>query len=634
MCGFAGFLECSVQRSRSESETLVQRMSAAMTHRGPDDAGIWLGENGRVAFGHRRLAILDTSTAGRQPMTSRCGRFVLAYNGEVYNFRQLRKELGTDTLRSDSDTEVLLEAISVWGLARTLPRLVGMFAFVLWDAVDRTITLVRDRCGIKPVYYGQCGHTFLFGSELKAFKQHPDFDATVCRGSLARFLQHNYVPSTHTIYRDCRQLSPGAMLTVSVDSNSGQRPAPVVWWDLRSVVESAKSRPLKGTSQEVMDGLEVHLTQAVRDRLVSDVPLGAFLSGGIDSSLVVALMQKVSDRPVRTFSIGFEEGRYNEAVFARGVAEHLGTDHTEFTVTARQCRDVIPNLPLIFDEPFADSSQIPTYLVSQLARGDVTVSLSGDGGDEMFGGYERYFQLQETWERYRRIPGRGFLSRICRTAAKFFRAKWKERFLYRSRLLEMPDAARLYQHGNLHWQPDCGIVPGAEDCPTTYWQHEEWLQTGNCIEEWMWLDAVTYLPDDILVKVDRASMAVGLEVRVPLLDHRVVEYAWRLPFADKVDRRASRGKLPLRTLLARHVPRSLFERPKQGFGVPIDVWLRGPLRDWAEDLLDEARLRADGFLDPLSVRREWELHQSGRADRHYLLWDVLMFNAWLRAESH
>ncbi|MBC8291109.1 MAG: asparagine synthase (glutamine-hydrolyzing), partial [Planctomycetes bacterium] len=519
---------------------------------------------------------------------------------------------------------------------KTLPKLIGMFAFAVWDTRARTLTLVRDRLGIKPLYFGFSEGTFLFGSELKALRRHPNFDATISRGALARFLQHNYIPAPYTIYEKFYKLPAGSTLTVSEADLSRTGPTcAVTWWDLRTSAASARENPFEGTFEEAVNELEMHLGEAVSSRMISDVPLGAFLSGGIDSSLVVALMQRAATKPVKTFSIGFEEAKYNEAEFARAVASHLGTDHTEYFVTPQEARDVIPKLPAMFDEPFSDSSQIPTFLVSQLARKHVTVSLSGDGGDELFGGYHRYFHLNSIWGRISRIPGRRLISRACRLAASATRAKWRERFRYRGQLLGMSDSAQLYQHGNLHWQPDCGIVPGVEPdhCPSTYWCRQEWLKTGNSVEEWMWLDTATYLPDDILVKVDRASMAVSLEARVPLLDHRVVDFAWRMPFAYKVDVGQREGKKPLRSLLSRYVPRKLFERPKMGFGVPIDGWMRGPLRDWAEDLLDERRLREDGYLNPDPIRHPWDLHMTGTADQHYPLWDVLMFVAWSRAET-
>ena len=611
-------------------------MADAIGHRGPDDSGCWLDDKGQLALGHRRLAILDTSSAGHQPMESRCGRFVIAYNGEAYNFRELRSELNLTT-RSDSDTEVIVEAIAAYGIEKTLPKLNGMFAFAIWNTQERTLTLVCDRLGIKPLYYGVSSGTFLFGSELKALRRHPKFDGGISRGTLARFLQHNYVPAPHTIYESFYKLSPGSRLTVSQSDLHETSPARTVsWWDLRSVAESARDVSFEGAFDDAVDDLESNLSRAVSSRMISDVPLGAFLSGGIDSSLIVALMQNSSTKPVRTFSIGFEEAQYNEAEYARAVASHLGTEHTEYFVTPQQARDVIPKLPAMIDEPFSDSSLIPTFLVSQLAREYVTVSLSGDGGDELFGGYHRYFHLSSIWNRISWIPGRRLISRACGLATLITRSKWRERFRYRSQLLGVPDSARLYQHGNLHWQPDSGIVLEAESNGgrSTYWNREKWLQTGNPIEEWMWLDTATYLPDDILGKIDRASMAVSLEARVPLLDHRVVECAWRMPFEFKVDTRQRSGKKPLKALLSRYVPDELFERPKMGFGVPIDSWLRGPLRDWAEGLLDERWLREEGYLNPTPIRHAWELHTSGKADQHYLLWDVLMFVAWSREQAN
>ncbi|MDA0282842.1 MAG: asparagine synthase (glutamine-hydrolyzing), partial [Planctomycetota bacterium] len=632
MCGFAGFVEPTPARSRDASERLIRQMADRLTHRGPDDSGCWLNESGTVALGHRRLAVLDTSLHGHQPMTSPGGRFVLAYNGEVYNHQELRRDLQHSgvAFRGQSDTETLVAAFSSWGIRDTIERCIGMFAMAVWDTQDHSLTLIRDRLGIKPLYYGLSNGCLLFGSELKALRAHPAFNAELNRGAISRFLQHSYVPAPHTVYSNFRKLPAGCLLKVQnapAKVSNNDLPQPEAWWDARSVAEAARDVPFAGSFSEATNQLEATLTDAVQMRMLSDVPLGAFLSGGIDSSLVCALMQKQSSRPVQTFTIGFEETDYNEANHAKRIAEHLGTEHTEYYVTSNEARDVIPRLPEMYDEPFSDSSQIPTFLVSQLARKHVTVALSGDGGDELFGGYNRYFEIRKIWQMINRIPGRRLASKLFAISSHLLSGRWKEPFRHRANLLGLNDATSLYQIANLHWRPDDALVLNSSDTASTYWNSDAWLRTGNSFEEWMWLDTVTYLPDDILTKVDRASMAVSLEVRVPVIDHRVFEFAWSLPFEMKAGTHS--GKLILQELLSRHVPRAMFERPKMGFGVPINDWLRGPLRDWAESLLDENKLREQGLLNPGPIRQKWNEHQAGTTNWHYALWDVLMLQAWL-----
>jgi len=517
---------------------------------------------------------------------------------------------------------------------------VGMFALAVWDRHERTLTLVRDRLGIKPLYYGLAKRAggervLLFGSELKPFREHPDFDATVDRTSVQLLMQHSYVPSPRSIYAGVWKLPPGCLVTVPMEWQEPELPQPARWWNIKHRVEEIRRANSSVEQSESIGQLDSLLRDAVSLRMLSDVPLGAFLSGGIDSSLVVALMQQQSSRPVKTFSIGFEEDGYNEATHAKAVAEHLGTEHTELYVTPQQARDVIPNLPTMFDEPFADSSQIPTFLVSQMAREHVTVVLSGDGGDELFGGYNRYFHLWNRWQKLNRIPARRAIAAMFGATGRALpRGRWRDRFRYRAQLAGLPDAGALYQHGNLHWPQTDPIVIGAGPSDTLYWQRDHWIGHDFAMEpfeQWMWLDAATYLPDDILTKVDRASMAVSLEARVPLLDHRVFEFAWTQPLDWKVA--GGTGKQPLRQILGRYVPRELFERPKMGFGVPIDAWLRGPLRDWAEALLDESRLSREGFFNPQPIRQKWDEHLAGQTDWHYHLWDVLMFQSWLEAQS-
>lgn len=636
MCGFTGFIEFDQVRSRDESARLIEQMTIRLEHRGPDDQGSWLNESGTVAIGHRRLSVLDTSSHGRQPMLSPCGQLVLAYNGEVYNHLELRGELAQEgvTFRGTSDTETLVAAFSRWGVERTIERCIGMFAMALWNIREQSLTLIRDRFGIKPLYVGVCRGSVLFGSELKSLRLHPSFDDELNTGAISRFLQHCYIPSPHSIYRCVRKLSPGCLLKIPTSrmlSGVQELPPETAWWNARDVARRSLADPYSGTYENAVGQLDEMLSNAVRLRMLSDVPLGAFLSGGIDSSLICALMQRQSSRPVQTFTVGFEEAAYNEANHAREIARHLGTDHTEYCVTSREARDVIPRLPEMYDEPFADSSQIPTFLVSQLARKHVTVALSGDGGDELFGGYHRYFHTLNRWHQIHGLPLRRSVSRLLETTGRLASGRWRERFQYRARLLGMPTARSLYQHANLHWSPVADPVRKAVLPESTYWDQNAWLETGNSIEEWMWLDSVTYLPDDILTKVDRASMAVSLEVRVPVIDHRVFELAWKLPLDWKVSNGS--GKLILQKVLGRYVPESLFDRPKMGFGVPIDAWLRGPLRDWAESLLDRKRLTEQGLLEPEPILRKWTEHQAGSADWHYHLWDVLMLQAWIDRNS-
>jgi asparagine synthase (glutamine-hydrolysing) len=636
MCGFTGFLEFSPACSREASLRLIDQMTNRLTHRGPDDHGHWVNDSGTVALGHRRLSILDTSQHGHQPMVSPCGRFVIAYNGEVYNHLELRSDLQQRgaTFRGQSDTETIVTALSEWGIASTVERCTGMFAMVVWDTREQSLTLIRDRMGIKPLYYGVSNGCLLFGSELKALRVHPAFNAELNRGAISRFLQHSYVPTPHSVYSCFRKLPAGCLLSVSASNrltSNADLPTADVWFDAKSVAERSLANPFSDSREAAVERLDESLTDAVRLRMLSDVPLGAFLSGGIDSSLVCAIMQKQSHRPVQTFTIGFEEAAYNEAGHAKLIAEHLGTDHTEHYVTPNEAREVIPRLPEMYDEPFSDSSQIPTFLVSQLARQHVTVALSGDGGDELFSGYNRYFHLRNRWRQVNRIPCRKIVSKMLSIPGKLSHGRWRDRFLYRSKLLGMNSAGSLYQNANLHWQPDSDLVLNSNDVASTYWNQDVWLKSENPIDEWMWLDAVTYLPDDILTKVDRASMAVSLEVRVPVIDHRVFELAWSLPFEWKVS--GDTGKVILQDVLSRYVPREMFERPKMGFGVPIDKWLRGPLKDWAESLLDEDRLRDQGLLAVEPIRRKWLEHSSGATDWHYHLWDVLMLQAWLDKQS-
>lgn len=627
MCGIAGLWDPQRSQAEPELRTWVERMVDALRHRGPDDSGVWVSPTVGLGLGHSRLSVIDLSVAGHQPMESACGRFVLVYNGEIYNYLDLRRNLEAQGHRflGHSDTKVLLGAIAQWGVEQALERLVGMFAFALWDVPRQRLLLVRDRLGKKPLYYGWWAGRFVFASELKALARLPGFSPDIDRGALALFLQHNYVPGPWSIYREIYKLPPGTLLELK---GAAERPAPRAYWSLEQAVLRGMEDPFRGTVDEAAEELHSLLADAVQRRMIADVPLGAFLSGGIDSSLVVGLMQAHSSRPVRTFTIGFEEREYDEAPYAAAVARYLGTDHTEQYVRPREAWEVIPRLPEIYDEPFGDSSAVPTFLVSELARRQVTVVLSGDGGDELFGGYQRYLHIGRLWRALERVPlaVRKAAGRALAWGAGGLPGALRSRVAGRAQRLGIATPGEMYVGHNIHWPDAHRLVLGAERREALAAQPQRWPNRRHYLEQWMYADTVSYLPDDILVKLDRASMAVALEARTPLLDHRVVEFAWRLPLEWKI--RGATGKWLLRRVLPRHVPRELFERPKAGFGVPIDHWLRGPLRDWAEALLDEHRLRQQAFFDPAPIRQKWEEHLSGRTAWHYHLWDVLMFQAW------
>ena len=637
MCGIAGLWgDAGV-----EARAVVEAMTATLVHRGPDDGGCWQDQTAGVALGHRRLSILDLSPAGHQPMFSRCGRYVLVFNGEIYNHGELRSELDGASWRGHSDTETLLEAVVRWGVAGALKRCTGMFALALWDRERRELHLARDRLGEKPLYYGRLGGTLVFASELKALRAHPNWRGEIDRGALTLLLRHNCIPAPHSIYRGIRKLMPATILTLREDGSSEE----LRYWSAREVAESGVNEPFADTEDEAAAELERLLSRAIGRQMVADVPLGAFLSGGIDSSTVVALMQAQSARPVKSFTIGFDEPGYDEAGYAHAVARHLGTEHIELTVTARQALEVIPRLPELYDEPFSDSSQIPTLLVAQLARGQVAVSLSGDGGDELFGGYNRYLLGRNLWRKMGWLP-RGVRRAAAAAIAALPPAGWDALFsclpgrrharpgdkLHKlAGILGARDADEIYRLLVSHWQHPAAVVIGGAEPVTALTDRGAWPDLSDFTQRMMYLDLVSYLPDDILVKLDRAAMGVSLETRVPMLDHELVEFAWRLPLSMKI--RGGQGKWLLRRVLHKHVPRELIERPKMGFGVPIDAWLRGPLRDWAEALLDEARLTREGHFDPRAIRAKWREHLSGRRNWQYQLWDVLMFQAWLERQD-
>jgi asparagine synthase (glutamine-hydrolysing) len=638
MCGIAGIL-AGASAVADELGIAIDAMSQALSHRGPDAAAHWLDAEAGIALGHRRLSIIDLSERGAQPMVSGNERYVISYNGEVYNFEELRKELlaAGARFRGTSDTEVILEAISAWGIEATVKRLVGMFAFGLWDRQSRSLTLVRDRLGIKPLYWAEFGNGFLFASELKALRANPSFRPEISHNALAGFLRYGYVAGPGSIYRGVKKLMPGQILTLA----AGAEPQANSYWSLADIVAEGTEHPFRGDAAEAETALAALLSDAVKRRMVADVPLGVFLSGGIDSSLVTALMQAQSDKPVKSFSIGFHEADYDEATNAKAVAAHLGTEHTELYVTPRDALDVVPLLPEIHDEPFADVSQIPTYLVSKMTREHVTVALSGDGGDEVFGGYNRYVAAARFGGLlFGQPPGlRDIESRLLRglppaswdVLAKTLPSRIRPRQLgdklhkLSAVLSGGPD--EFYRAVTGHWTDPSTMVIGARGTPQPYDAEEAEKLLPDPVLRMQYLDSLTYLPDDILTKVDRASMAVSLEARVPLLDHRVVALAWSLPRAMKIHR--GRGKWILRRLLQRHLPRNLIDRPKSGFAVPIAAWLRGPLRDWAEELLDEGRIRSQGYFKPEPIRRKWTEHLTGRRNWQSQLWDVLMFQAWL-----
>jgi asparagine synthase (glutamine-hydrolysing) len=650
MCGLTGFLHPGGLDAQTAQAT-ARRMAATLAHRGPDDGDVWVDAVAGVALAHRRLSILDLSSAGRQPMTSACGRYVIVLNGEIYNHLELRRTLeatnSAPPWRGHSDTETLLAALAAWGVEAALKRCVGMFAFALWDRQARTLTLARDRLGEKPLYYGWQGGVLLFGSELKALRMHPAFCAEADRDVLALYLRHGYVPAPYAIYQGVFKLPPGSWLSYDAQAKPAVLPTPCFYWRVFDVVGAPVRTALDDTT--ALSELEALLRQAIAGQMVADVPLGAFLSGGIDSSTVVALMQAQSTRPVKTFTIGFHETGYNEAKHAKAVAQHLGTEHTELYVTPDEAMAVIPCLPALYDEPFADSSQIPTFLVAQLARRQVTVSLSGDGGDELFGGYNRYFWATRLWRKLGRVP-MGLRALAARGVTGISPTAWNcvlglavpvlpARLRYANpgdklHKLVLMLGARTSEEVYLclvsQVKTPTEWVSGAIEPPTVLTDPARWPPLADFESRMMYLDQMSYLPDDILVKVDRAAMGVSLETRVPLLDHRLVEFAWRLPLHLKIRRVQGQvqGKWLLRQLLYRYVPRELIERPKMGFGLPIDAWLRGPLRNWADDLLDERRLVQEGFFDPQPIRAQWQEHLSGRRNWAYSLWTVLMFQAW------
>lgn len=647
MCGFAGFA-AKPNAHLLESEQIMTDMLSAIQHRGPDGQGQWSELQTGLCIGHRRLAIQDLSEHGHQPMQSSNQRYVIAFNGEIYNFQTLRKQLQAEGYqqhwRGHSDTEVLLAAIQFWGLDAALEASVGMFAFALYDRQEQQLLLARDRMGEKPLYYGLVGGHLLFASELKALTRFPDWHQTINRNALALLLRHNYIPEPHSIYEQIHKLPPGCYVRFTLNDRVLSQPK--AYWSMRQLAETSQTQPFQGSEQQALHIFEKLLNQAVQGQMLADVPLGAFLSGGIDSSLVVAMMQQQSSLPVRSFAIGFEEKDYNEAEYAKAVAAHIGTQHTELYINAGQVRSVIETMPQVYDEPFADPSQLPTLLVAQMTRQHVTVALSGDGGDELFGGYTRYQQTLQLWRFLRLIPAvcRPLLKRLLQSLPvhcwdsgfRLFAAhisalqkgRGGDRIHKLADILNTGDMQGLYRNMMSYWlDPEQVVLDACE--PETALNNAGIGQ--DALQRMMYQDAVTYLPDDILVKVDRASMAVSLETRIPLLDHRIVEFAWSLPLSMRMQQ--GQGKWLLRQLLFQHVPKALLDRPKAGFAVPLESWLRGDLREWAADLLSPDSLNRQGFFNVSGVQKKWSEHCSGKRNWHFYLWSILMFQQWLQGQN-
>ena len=638
MCGIAGILTSNQDLI---SQPICNKMAASLQHRGPDGLGIWI-DNNSLALIHTRLSILDLSDSGHQPMHSSSGRYVISFNGEIYNHLKLRKDLKSKVFQGHSDTETLLACIEEWGLELTLKKCEGMFALALWDRSKKILMLARDRLGEKPLYYGWqgegAGSVFLFGSELKALCRHPSFRFDINRNAINLLLRHNCVPAPHSIYNKISKLMPGTILSIS----NNTEPKIFEYWSLKEVAMKGLSNLYNGGDAEIINGLENVLNQSVKQKMVADVPLGAFLSGGVDSSLIVALMQQQSTRPVKTFTIGFSDDLYNEAKYAKKVAKYINTDHTELYVSHQDAIDVIPKLPNIYDEPFSDSSQIPTFLVSKLAKEHVTVGLSGDAGDELFCGYNRYLLTDRLWGKLSKLPVSmrrglsGALSTLSpETLNKFLGFlpynRVGEKIHKAANVIGSSSIDELYLQLVSNWSNPESIVlnsSGAISQATSGIINS--LQM-NQIQKMMLMDTLTYLPDDILTKVDRAAMGVSLETRIPFLSCNVVDFAWHMPMNFKI--RNGESKWALRQILYKYIPKEMIERPKMGFSVPIGVWLRGPLREWAEDLLDESRLRQEGFFDPTVIRKKWMEHLSGARDWQHQLWSVLMFQAWLEEQG-
>lgn len=637
MCGLAGFVQPDGFPS-ADGELIATKMADMIAHRGPDDSGVWIDGRAGAALASRRLAVIDLSAAGHQPMCSHSGRYVISFNGEIYNHHELRRRLDGRSgpvvrWTGTSDTESLLAAIEHFGLESALRFAVGMFALAVWDRQERALYLARDRLGEKPLYFGWQNGVFMFASELKSLARHPAFDRVIDREALTLYLRHSYIPGPWSIYQGIRKLAPGTFVKIGFGDTAspvGADMEPEPYWSLREVIASGRERPFEGDAGEAVEALHEALRQAVVSQSEADVPLGAFLSGGIDSSTIVALMQTCSPRPVRTFTIGFEEPAYNEAQHAREVASHLGAEHTEMYVSPQDALDVIPRLPLLYDEPFSDASQIPTSMVAAMTREHVTVALSGDGGDELFGGYTSYSRTRSLCRYLSPVPNwmrRVYQASIAAVPPRWGRNRVYDRACKLSELIDLRVPEQIYYRLVSHWSSPAEVVRHTSEPRTLMSDHRAWPDAPDLESRLMGIDALTYLPDDILVKVDRAAMGSSLETRAPFLDHRVVELAWRLPLSVKI--RKGKSKWILRQVLYRHVPRNLVDRPKRGFGVPVGEWLRGPLKDWAESLLHESRLRDEGNFHPTPIRKRWTEHVDGRRRWDACIWDILMFQVWL-----
>ena len=647
MCGISGFISFQ-SMGKEYLYNVSSSMSDSLLHRGPDDSGIWIDEKVGLSLAHRRLSIIDLSPAGHQPMVSPSKRFVMVFNGEIYNHLEIRKEINAAmnvSWRGHSDTETLLVAIELWGIRKVLQKTVGMFALALWDTKERNLYLARDRVGEKPLYYGWVKGVFVFASELKSLKKYPSFENEIDRDSLSLYFRYSYVPAPRSIYRNIYKLKPGTLIKVD---NLSRKISEESYWSLKNIIQKGEEYNFNNDT-EAVDTLELKMRESVRMQMISDVPLGAFLSGGIDSSAIVAIMQSESVIPVKTFTIGFHEKNYNEAEYAKEIARHLKTEHTELYIQPGEARDVIPLLPVLYDEPFSDSSQIPTYLVSKLAREHVTVSLSGDAGDELFGGYNRYIWVNSIWKKIKNYPVplryiiAGLLMKISPTSwntvfshisrypligRKLNVSQPGDKILKIASILDAKNPEEMYRTLISHWKDSENIVINGKGSYDTF----DDILFSDIEHKMMYSDFVSYLPDDILVKVDRAAMGVSLESRVPFLDHRIVEYAWSLPLKYKI--REGYSKWILRQVLYKFVPKKLIERPKMGFGVPIDSWLRGPLREWAEELLNKDRIENEGFLQYKLVQKKWKEHLDGKQNWQHHLWDILMFQSWLERNGN
>ena len=650
MCGIAGFWGDGY--NHNEASVILNEMGSSIAHRGPDDSGVFFDERSGLGLAHRRLSILDLSSSGSQPMVSKDDRYVIVFNGEIYNHLEIRKELDAASANPNqwkgySDTETILAGFLFWGVRATLTRLVGMFAIALWDKQSWTLTLIRDRVGEKPLYYGIQNKCLVFGSELKALKKHSKFNGDIDRESLALYFKRGFIPAPNSIYKGVFKLPQASLLEINlIDVESKVLGQPELYWSLENTIIDGHIRPLSGSFERNSTTLESTLLRSVTQQQISDVPVGAFLSGGIDSSLIAALMQSQSSIPVSTFTIGFEDADFNEANQAKVIAKKLGTSHNELYMPPSEGLKVIPQLPHLYDEPFADPSQLPMILLAEMTKRHVTVALSGDGGDELFGGYNRYLLVQRIWKKVSKfpLPLRKFIIKVLSTPSiKSLELLFRklsplvpERYAYSqpidklTKLISVLDAAspeQIYTCLISHLNDPIEMVLDTDISEVNLVWGDK-LKASVLFEEWMMaMDIQTYLPDDVLVKVDRASMGSSLEVRAPLLDHRVIEEAWKIPFEEKVY--GNHGKMPLRNILYKYIPEKYFDVSKKGFGVPIADWLRGPLRDWAEIHLDEALLIEQGYLNSSTVRKMWCEHLKGEKNWQYQLWDVLMFQSWL-----